>query len=230
MKGIRLALFVISAFLTIVGLAGLPDDITKWSVWLSHLATYVNHDVIRTTLVVIGVIGGSAVIGWPKLKALITHYKAPATSDDWAVHFALHWIATFSAWMRWQDAQNLANNGRSLNERDKMHLTETAFRMRAEKGELTIRGRRSDQLEYEDILPDFWKSTYLEVQLDNRTLWRVAIKPRNGLGDKAIEDIPDYASLLVKEEQIREFWPSKNKGLDAKTKTLLKQAKKRQAN
>ena len=73
--------------------------------------------------------------------------KAPPTSGDWAVHFALHWIATRSAWMQWQDAQHLANNGRSLGEMNKMHRTEDVFRTRAEKGELTIRGPRRDQLD-----------------------------------------------------------------------------------
>ena len=142
MKGLRVAGGIISVLLAIIGLGGIPDAIATWSKWLTPLAAYLNHDVIRTVLVVTGVIGGSAVIVWPKLKALVNHYKATPTSDDWAVHFALYWVATSSAWMRWQDAQSLANNNHSLDERRKMTLAETVFRMRTEKGELTIRGRR----------------------------------------------------------------------------------------
>ena len=156
--------------------------------------------------------------------------KVPPTSGDWAVHFALYCIATDSSWMRWQEAQSLANNGRSLSERHKMHLAETVFRMRTEKSELTIRGRRRGELEYQDVSPDFWKNTYLEVRFDKRTLWCAAIKPRDGLDEEAIKQIPDYVSLLVKEEKVREFWPPKDKRLDAETKRLLKQAKKRQTN
>lgn len=147
--------------------------------------------------------------------------------DEWEVHLALYWIVDYSAWMRWQDAQQLAHNGKLLEEMSKMHLAEARFRHHAERNVITVRGRRRGQLDYEDISPDVWKSTYLDVQRDKITLWRATMKARDGLDQEATKQIPDYVSLQVSEKTMLEKWPKKEKKLDGLTKKLLKEAKRR---
>lgn len=152
------------------------------------------------------------------------NHVPPLTARDSEVRDALFWIVDSSAWMRWQDAQRLANNGRSLGEWNKMNLAESVFRMRAENSEVTIRGRRRDHIEYETISSDFWKVTYLDVQPDPKSLWRVTVRARSGLSKEAMDQIPDYVSLQVESQKIQEFWPKNDAKLDALTKELLRKA------
>ncbi|MDV2495706.1 MAG: hypothetical protein RX316_05780 [bacterium] len=161
---------------------------------------------------------GVEAVGRPTLK----------TKVIWeGVNSALLWIVNSSAWMRWQDAQHLANNGKPLGEQNKIHLAVFVFLKKAETGVLTIRGRRHGHLEYEEISPDVWVNTYLDIQRDVRTLWRVTMKARHGLEQKAMEQVPDYESFQVSEEKVLGLWPREDKKLDALTKKLLKQDKKR---
>lgn len=188
--------------------------ISEPPVWLSHW-------LARLGLVVIA---GSVIVGtffWDRRERYKAKRVPPLTSHDCEVYIALFLILDSSAWMRWQDAQHIANSGKPLGELNKMHLAETVFRMRAENGEIIIRGRRRDRLEYEEISPDIWKITYLDLQHDKKTLWRATMKARHGLDQETAKQIPDYVSLQVSEQKVREFWPKKDKTLDAKTMRLL---------
>lgn len=135
---------------------------------------------------------------------------------------ALLLISEDSAWMRWQDAQRFADNGASLKDDDKMHLAEISFRRQAELGGLLIKGRRRGEILYEQIPTDLWKIVYLDIEIDKRTLWRATIKARDGLEPEAEEQIPDYVSLQVSEERVKELWPAQDTQLDREAQLLLK--------
>ena len=158
---------------------------------------------------------------WPK------KYIAPPTNGYCEVHSALLWIINFSAWIRWQEAQHLANNGKPLGEWIKMSLAASILRTKIEDGQLVVRARQRDRLEYEEISPDVWQSTYLDFKGDTNTIWRATMKAKDGLDWEAKGKIPDYVSFQVSEERVEELWPKKKRSLDALTRKLLKQAKKR---
>ena len=148
----------------------------------------------------------------------------PLTARDCELNHALFWIVDSSAWMRWQFAQRLAGDGKSLDEIQKMGLAAHVVLIRAENGELAIKGRRQGRVEYEPISRDFWKVAFLDVQPHSKTLWRVTVRPRSGLSEEEISQIPNYKSLQTEWAKIREYWPKHEKELDALTTELLTKA------
>ena len=143
---------------------------------------------------------------------------------DTEISTALLLITDLSSWMRWQDAQRIGHGEAALRDDTKMHLAETMFRQRLEEGRLSARGRRRGALEYENIPSNLWKIVYLDIQRDSKTLWRVKMKPRDGLEQEAVERIPDYVSLQVSEQRVKELWPAKDNQLDREIALLLERA------
>ncbi len=129
--------------------------------------------------------------------------------------------------MRWQDAQRLANDGKTSSDQIKMWGALERVQDKLDSGDLTVRANKRDSITYEVVDKDFWKSAALKIQPDKMTLWRVDLMVRNRLGEVAAEQIPDYDNLMVSEQRVEEIWPKNDKNLDRATKKLLKQAKRK---
>ncbi len=148
----------------------------------------------------------------------------PAEESDTELSTALLLISELSSWMRWQDAQRIGDGQAALTDDSKINLAENVLRQRLAEGRLSARGRRRGALEYEKIPPDLWKLVYLDIQRDRRTFWRVTMKARDGLEQEAVERVPDYVSLQVSEQRIKELWPAKDNQLDREIALLLERA------
>ena len=107
-------------------------------------------------------------------------------------------------------------------------------------GELTVRGRRPGQMDYETIPQTHSRSTGLSMMPDGITLWKMILIPRGGAeihSDGTVvgrdqnvvrrtDQLAPYDSMIVSARQFENLWPRKDKIADAKRKILLKKAKK----
>ncbi len=99
------------------------------------------------------------------------------------------WIAERSAWGRWQSAQR---NGWS-NEQAKLTNASSFVIVAAKNGDLAIRGRLRNLVEYKLVDRDFWRRVYIDIQPDPKSLWKAVIARYPG--DAIV--IPDYDHFLV---------------------------------
>lgn len=169
-------------------------------------------------------------VPWQRIlrPSYVTSPRAATDSKrEIAVIHALFWIVYSSAWMRWQEAQRLANDSKTLTEQIKMWLALSHFQDKIDSGDLIVRAKQHDSIAYETVDKDFWKSAALNIQPDKKTLWRVHIMVRQGVSEKAAKQIPGYDSFIVSEQRFEKMWPKKDKNLDRATKKLLKQVKRK---
>ncbi|NVN84635.1 MAG: hypothetical protein HXX15_00990 [Rhodopseudomonas sp.] len=111
-------------------------------------------------------------------------------------------IAERSAWGRWQDAQHLASGSKPRCEQ-KLHIAEHVLRSAAENGDVVVRARLKNSVEYSEIDRHFWRTAYIEVQPNEVSLFRAELKARHGV----TASIPAYDDLLVERDQIEALWP-----------------------
>ena len=64
---IRFVGTVVASLLVVIGLAGVPEDIGTWHVWLQDIAEVMNHEIARWIFVVIAVAGFIILYGFPRL-------------------------------------------------------------------------------------------------------------------------------------------------------------------
>jgi hypothetical protein len=63
------------SLLSILGLAGVPEDLATWAGWAADLGRYTSHEAVRTLLVAVGV----AVVALPRIIQLAGHFFQPGT-------------------------------------------------------------------------------------------------------------------------------------------------------
>ena len=132
----------------------------------------------------------------------------------------LFWIMN-SAWGRWQSAQPVKDNRKPLGEWHMQSLARNSIQAHAENGNLKIRGRRKNSLQYEAIPSDFWKSVVLDFKEDEITKQRFFLRLKDGANPSLSKQIPEYEVLEASWKNIEELWPTKDKKLDAETAKLL---------
>jgi len=144
---------------------------------------------------------------------------------DMAVIDALFWINHSSAWMRFMNAQHIINNGEEPNDQIKMWHAIFKVNEKLESGDLTARASRGGSIAYETVDKDLWKNAALNITPDKRTLWRIHLIARTGVGEEKTKQIPDYDSFFVSEERVYEIWPEEDTKFDQATINLLSRDK-----
>jgi hypothetical protein len=74
----------------------------------------------------------------------------------------------------------------------------------------------SHQIEREKVPKDFWRHATLQVERDNRTLWKVIIRPCNGVSPAIEQQIQqlDYVEPEAKWSDVKRLWPQKDRRTD----------------
>lgn len=166
---------------------------------------------------------------WKKWGDIRQADREDGTSiNDKELSQAIYEVACLSAWGKWQEAMHSTASG-PYPEVLKIDLAAFAVLEALADGKITAEGRRRGEIDYEPIQPSFWKTVKISTKPDKRIIWRAYLEPRNGLEPEAAEKIPDYQSIQIKGGMVERVWPRHDKALEAKTKKLLKKAKKEAA-
>jgi hypothetical protein len=153
--------------------------------------------------IVFGILAIWDLVSWiRKRRSANSHIRRASHSRNFiGIMEAIYWIAETSAWGRWQDAQRRASGG-TLSELFKFSDAERALRTAAENGELLIQGREKKSVEYKDFDQHFWRTAYFEVEPDQRSLWKVTIRPKTG----ANVSISEYDDVWTEKRRIEVLW------------------------
>jgi hypothetical protein len=146
-----------------------------------------------------------------------------------------------SAWGRWFSAQVFINGEQPASEETVFHAASHLVTNQLVNGDLEVRGRLPNNLDYEAIPRTHWRSSALHFVRDPVSLWRMIVIPRGGAAidpsgtvtghDPAATQrtnvITTYDSMLVDAYQFEKMWPRRDRFTDRKRRKLLKQARKR---
>jgi hypothetical protein len=153
---------------------------------------------------------------------------------------AIRSMAWASAWGKWYAAQHLAlNEHKSITDWELMGTATHLVLDAVVNGQLEVRGRRPEQLDYESIPATHWRSTAFHMVSDNATIWKLVLIPRGGAeispegevighnkeATERTDKLNEYDSLIVNSRQFESLWPRKDKQTDAARKRFLKTAK-----
>lgn len=141
-------------------------------------------------------------------------YESGVSLSEWSLGLVVHWIATTSAWARWQTAQSdLYNDKKWL-----LRITQSYVGSMLATGELTARGRRGKEPP-EFISPDWWGQASLQVTEDmGPTIWTVTIQPRHGVEDSVAHE---FADISCDRNQIEADFPKEDAYIDGLTAAIL---------
>lgn len=123
-----------------------------------------------------------------------------------------------SEWGEWQKAQGSVVGPEQM----EMWFWASELTQKAATGQLGVRATRSDSITREDLPKDFWRVAYLDAEPDPARIWKVKIKPRDGVSEAQRREIleADYGGLTASLSNVRELWP-KAPPLDSQNKSLL---------
>lgn len=129
---------------------------------------------------------------WPQTKR-----RARYQEREIGLIETMWWVAEQSAWGRWQAAQRPDWS----NEQHRFITALSFVRTAALNGDLSIRARLKNSVEYLDVPRDFWRSAYIGVQPDKAALWKPVIQ---GMGSVTI---PDYDNFIMERSSVQLLWP-----------------------
>jgi hypothetical protein len=150
---------------------------------------------------------------WPLIKRGIVGGNArlhPArySDKDTSLIDTIWWVAERSAWGRWQTAQR----GKWQNEYSQLMSAASFVQVAARNGDLAIKGRLRDSIEYHPIGRDLWRRVYIDLRPDSSSLWKAVLKPH----DESIA-IPEYDHWLVELRAVESLWPRRDWRCDWQT-------------
>jgi hypothetical protein len=151
---------------------------------------------------------------WPLIKRGVIGgetrlHPARYSDKDTSLIDTVWWVAERSAWGRWQTAQR----AKWADERLKLLNAASFVHVAARNGDLAVRGRPANSIEYSLIARDFWRRVYIDLAEDPNTLWKVVLKPYKSEGAA----IPDYDHFLVELRAVESLWPRRNWRTDWQT-------------
>ena len=112
---------------------------------------------------------------------------------------ALLWVSEKSAWGRWYKSHQ---SGVAWVIQNSRLRTAAGFVQKAcLNGDLTVRGRLKNSIEFLAIERDTWRSATIDLRRDNASIWKPVIVPLAGV------PIPDYDDFLVERNSIEALWP-----------------------
>jgi hypothetical protein len=127
-------------------------------------------------------------------------------ADEELIH-AL-WHIADSAWGRGLAAHHLANSGSEIPESMLLTMAEGVFRRAAQDGDIEVRGCQPSKLDYETIPRERWRWIFVDLEPDERTLYRTVIKPRADVSPERVTGLPEFDSLIVSRKRLHELWPT----------------------
>ena len=127
-------------------------------------------------------------------------------ADEELIH-AL-WHIADSAWGRGLAAHHLANSGSEIPERMLLTLAEGVLRRAAQDGDIEVRGRQPSKLDYETIPREHWRLIFVDLEPDDRTMYRTVIKPRADVSPERVASLLEFDSLIVSRKRLSKLWPT----------------------
>jgi hypothetical protein len=132
------------------------------------------------------------------------------------------WIAKNSAWSRWQTAQ-----GATTEDQMRLYTAAAVVRGAAIEGRLKISARRRSETKPEELFANFWELACFDVKADPVRIWKITLRPCDGLPPDAAEKMEkimsaNYVELTTKWSEVKAIWPEKDRDIDAAIKALLK--------
>lgn len=206
-----------------VGLAIGPDRVATFMI--QNLPIWITPEIARGAFLVLGLVTFLAVFKpweWFRAKSV----KGRRDQESVSLLDVMYWIDEKSAWGRWQKSMNGLLGESPVSgtraQMQKWHWT-SEVQSQAKDGKLPINARRGDSLEREDIRRDFWDIASIDVRPDDRSLWRISVVPKDGLGKAASDKIKkaDYVDLRTTWDHVREIWPEHDRLTDRLTKEAL---------
>jgi hypothetical protein len=166
-------------------------------------------------------------IFWTDLRPSVYRWWSDRKVGDVNLRDAIWWIEKKSAWWRWQVAQGVLGQDEWAN----YNLVASRLYWQAKRGDLTIRARRKSKINREDISKNFWQLGTLEAVRDDRTLWKIIVRPCNDLAKHDEDKVTElgYIAPSAKWKEIRRLWPEKDRQMDRLTTKLIKQKTKKAA-
>jgi hypothetical protein len=95
--------------------------------------------------------------------------------------------------------------GREMPELTILRVAAGDFRIKAQDGEIEVRGRAPFGPAYTLIPPDHWRSVVVGVDPDP---YRAVIKPGPNTKPEAVASLLEFDSLIVARTRMNELWPS----------------------
>jgi hypothetical protein len=111
----------------------------------------------------------------------------------------LFWIMERSAWGRWQKAQYVGWPWET--EKIRLRQTSSAIWKASLNGDLVVRGRLKNSVEYTAIDRDFWRSASLDFEPNNTAIWKPVVHVQDDI------KIPDYDSFIMERATVEVLWP-----------------------
>ncbi len=232
--GIRNYLGTLGFILPLVGLEEFVRSLVSDQPALPHWASF--------TLIVAGLPLYVAPWAWDRLQWVVGREDATKGLEylshrDSELGDAVFKMAYKSAWGRWYAAQHLVNAGKPIDEQ-LLRIASSIVTDKITDGELAVRGRLPNEMDYQIIPQTYWRSSVLHFIKDPICLWKLLIIPRGGVeidADGTIEAtdavahrrsslIANYDSLLVDGPQFERLWPTKDRVADKKRRRLLRRA------
>ncbi|GEM_PF-2059320 len=154
---------------------------------------------------------------------------------------AIKMMAWYSAEGKWFAAQHLATTNRPIPEKDLMHWADMRVWQQLKDGELSARGQKLGELDYQPIPREHWHSTFPHMIPDDASLWRMilvptggiefmpdgaAINPRDASAQQRTEKLSEYENIIIESRQFEALWPRKDRKIKKITNRFLKTAKK----
>ena len=209
-----LTVAVISAVCLVWGFA--PNE------WFAKLWTapplWLAHPLTRLAVLCLGV-GFVWFLIWS--KKTVNGTPLSHSDESASIREVMYWIDEKSAWGRWQKVQN------SWLVREPEQQTTKWFWIseiddKAKSGRLKIDARRNNQIEREKIERDFWDIACFDAVPNDRSIWRITVRPKDGLSRATITKIQklDYVDLRAKWSEVKDIWPEQNKVLDRLTRGI----------
>jgi hypothetical protein len=137
--------------------------------------------------------------------------------EDTSLHGIIYWMVARSSWGRWQAAQNHVEQTGEPNQL-LLPIAFSHFLHQLESGKLFVRGRRTDNLSYEELSPDFWKSKFFRMLKYNISIWKVHVVWRP---DGADPTPIGYDHFCCDLRRVKIEFPEQDVELDARTASIL---------
>ena len=187
----------IAVVCALIGVAGIPDDMARWSSWIGAIAPYVNQSSIRWAIFItaMGFLFGPQL--FVRLKGSPYKDKRDVTACE-----AISYIATQSKMVRQTKSKNPFLDA------------VRAFERAALDGDIEIWGRQEASADYEQIDRRYWETAELDIidcQNPNGTGGKTMAKGIDGT--RGADDIlarqrfKTYIGLRVERKQIEALWP-----------------------
>lgn len=187
---------IIVVVLELIGIGGIPDDLGSWQKWLGKIEPYIDDPWVRIAIILLGLI----ILGCLWLPRRNINYAVITMSNQRVnVRQAINFMAYETRW-GWQTWLKLRG--------DKLGITEmialSRFRDASRQNIFTVRGRRKDRQEHEDIDPDMWN----RIKIKDISVLDATNNPgETEPAQASFPTPPTFKELSVFAREVPKAWP-----------------------